>query len=231
MTGITTDQRLDEISIAYPGWRVALGSGVGVFVGFGSLLVYTFGIFLKPLTEEFSWSRQTVSWAFGIAAMTVAVCSPALGHLLDRFGPRRVIFPCLTVFGCAFASLSLLTRPVWHFYAIFVVLGVVGNGTAQLAYARAVSTWFKLRRGRALALVMTGGAIGAIVLPPAAQALIQRAGWRLSFALLGGMVLALGLPAVVLLVRKSRARIAPVPSRHQERPFSRRSGRGLSGFL
>jgi MFS family permease len=105
----TIDRQLDESAFAYPGWRVALASGAGVFVGFASLLVYTFGIFLKPLTEEFLWSRQTASLAFGIAAMTVAACSPPLGYLLDRFGPRRVILPCLTVFGCAFASLSLLT--------------------------------------------------------------------------------------------------------------------------
>ena len=59
-------------------------SAAGVFVSFASLLVYTFGIFLKPWTEEFGWSRESVSAAFGIAAMTVAVCSPPLGYLLDR---------------------------------------------------------------------------------------------------------------------------------------------------
>ena len=44
----------------YQGWRVVAASSVGVFVGFGSLLVYTFGIFLKPLAEQFSWSREAV---------------------------------------------------------------------------------------------------------------------------------------------------------------------------
>lgn len=138
---------LDEASPRYDGWRVAAASAVGVFVGFASLLVYTFGIFLKPLAEEFSWSREAVSAAFGIAAMTVAVCSPPLGYLLDRFPPRRIILPCVAVFGCAFASLSLLTPHLWHLYVVFFVLGFVGNGTAQMAYSRAVSTWFDRRRG------------------------------------------------------------------------------------
>ena len=93
----------------------------------------TFGVFLKPLADEFGWSRGAVSAAFGIAAVMVAVCSPALGYLLDRISPRRVIVPCLTIFGCAFASLSLLTPRLWHLYAVFVILGVVGNGTAQMA--------------------------------------------------------------------------------------------------
>jgi MFS family permease len=198
----TLDSRQDEGALAYPGWRVAAASGVGVLVGFGSLLVYTFGIFLKPLTEEFGWSRQAASLAFGIAAIMIAACSPALGYLLDRVGARRIILPCMAVFGCAFASLALLTRHLWHLYAVFAILGAVGSGTAHLAFTRAVSTWFDRRRGMALALVMTGGAVGAIVLPPAAQALIQSLGWRAAFALLGATVLAVALPVVVPLVRE-----------------------------
>ena len=193
---------VDETSPGYEGWRVAVASGVGVFVSFASLLVYTFGVFLKPLAEEFGWSREAVSAAFGIAAMTVAVCSPPLGYLLDRISPRRVIVPCLTIFGCAFASLSLLTPRLWHFYLVFVVLGIVGNGTAQMAYSRAVSSWFDRRRGAALALVMSGGAIGALVLPPAAAALIDSLGWRNACLALGWMVLLLGVPIVARFVRE-----------------------------
>jgi predicted MFS family arabinose efflux permease len=191
-----------EFGSRYEGWQVAAAASVGVFVSFASLLVYTFGVFLKPFTEEFSWSREAVSASFGIAAMTVAVCSPPLGYLLDRFDPRRVIVPCLVVFGCAFASLSLLTPHLWHLYATFFVLGVVGNGTAQMAYTRAVSSWFVARRGMALAIVMSGGAVGAMVLPPIAALLMQRFGWRVTCALLGGMVLIVGVPVVSRFIRE-----------------------------
>src|ERR1700722_4613423 len=185
---------LTENSIRYPGWRVAMASSACVFVSFASLLVYTFGIFLKPLAAEFGWSRQAISAAFGLAALAVAACSPPLGLLLDRFPARRIILPCLTIFGMAFASLSLLTRHLWHLYAVFIVLGIVGNGTAHLAYSRAISTWFQARRGVAFAVLMTGGALGAMVLPLVAQALIGAVGWRAAFAILGAMVLAIGLP-------------------------------------
>jgi MFS family permease len=187
---------------SYEGWRVVAASSVGVFVGFGSLLVYTFGIFLKPLAEEFAWSREAVSAAFGFAAVSIAVCSPLLGLLFDRLTPRRVILPCLTVFGCAFASLALLTPRLWHLYAVFTVLGMVGNGTAQMGYSRAVSTWFLRRRGLALAVVMSGGAVGAMVLPPAAQWLVKQIGWRDAALTLGVMVLVIGLPMVVGFIRE-----------------------------
>ncbi len=194
-----------ETDFRYEGWRVAGAASVGVFVSFASLLVYTFGVLLKPLAEEFSWSREAVSAAFGIAAMTVAACSPPLGYLFDRVKPTRIIVPCLIVFGCAFASLALLTPRLWQLYLTFFVLGVVGNGTAQMAYSRAVSSWFERRRGTALAVVMSGGAIGAIVLPPAAEALIETVGWRRACLVLGAMVLVVGIPIVARFIRERPA--------------------------
>ena len=221
----------DETSRRYEGWRVAIASGVGVFVSFASLFIYTFGIFLKPLAEEFSWSRESISAAFGIAAMMVALASPALGYLLDRFPPRRVILPCLTIFGCAFASLSLLTPHLWHLYAVFFVLGVVGNGTAQMAYSRAVSSWFERRRGAALALVLSGGAIGAIVLlRRPTRSFVSSAGAPPTVAL-GGMVLAVGLPTVALFIRERDSPVVrPGPPCPTASPFVTRWRRASSGF-
>lgn len=185
---------LNERNIAYPGWRVALASAACLLVGFASLLVYTFGVFLKPVAAEFGWSRQAVSGAFGVAALAVAACSPLLGALLDRYPIRRIILPCLLIFGCAFASLAFLTNHLWHLYAVFAVMGIVGNGTAHLAYSRPISTWFRERRGMAFAFLMSGGAVGAMILPVMAQSLIRMVGWRNAFAILGAMVLVVGFP-------------------------------------
>jgi MFS family permease len=167
--------------------------------------------FLKPLAAEFGWSREAVSAAFGIAALAIAACSPPLGWLLDRYPARRIILPCLTIFGCTFASLSLLTRHLWHLYAIFLILGMVGNGTAHLAYTRVLSTWFRERRGLAFSILLGGGAVGAMVLPPIAEALIHAVGWRASFAILGAGVLVIGLPC------GSRVRERPLVSMRRQR--------------
>jgi predicted MFS family arabinose efflux permease len=185
---------IQESSLRYPGWRVALAASGCVFVSFASLLVYTFGVFLKPVAAEFGWSREAVSAAFGFAALAIAACSPPLGLLLDRWPARRIVLPCITIFGCAWASLALLTHHLWHLYAVFIVLGIVGNGAAHLAYGRVLSTWFYTRRGAAFAVLLTGGAVGAMILPAVAQSLIHAGGWRFAFAVLGAMVLVIGLP-------------------------------------
>jgi MFS family permease len=185
---------LSEFDLGYYGWRVVLAACFGVMAGFGSLFVYTFAVFVKPLSAQFGWGREAISLGFGLAAMTVGACSPLIGRLIDRFGPRRIILPCMTVFSCAVASLGLLRSGLWQFYAISVVIGVVGNGAAHLAYARSISTWFEKRLGTALAFVMMGAGLGAMILPVVAQGVVTHSGWRAAYFTLGGLALLLGLP-------------------------------------
>lgn len=185
---------LSESDPGYYGWRVALAACFGVMAGFGSLFVYTFAAFVKPLGAEFGWSREVVSRGFGFAAITLGACSPLLGRWIDRYGPRRIILPCMTVFGCGVALLALLRSQVWQFYVTCIVLGSVGNGAAHLAYSRSISTWFQRRLGMALAFVMVGAGLGAMILPVVAQTIITHSGWRAAYLSLGCIALLLGLP-------------------------------------
>jgi cyanate permease len=100
----------------------------------------------------------------------------------------------MTVFGCGIASLSLLRFGLWQFYGTCFVLGAVGNGAAHLAYSRSISTWFHRRLGMALAFVMVGAGLGAMILPVFAQSIINRSNWRAAYAALGALALLLGLP-------------------------------------
>jgi MFS family permease len=189
-----TTSDLTEFDFGYYGWRVVFAACLGVMAGFGSLFVYTFSVFVKPLAAEFGWSREAISSGFAIAAVTLGLCSPLLGRWIDRFGPRRIILTCMTVYVCAIASLSLLRFGLWQFYLTCFLLGVVGNGAAHLAYSRSISTWFHRRLGMALAFVMVGAGLGAMILPVVAQSIISRSGWRAAYASLGGIALFLGLP-------------------------------------
>ena len=190
----------DESSVHYPGWNVAAAAFAGVMTSFSPIVPYTFSLFLNPLHNAFGWKREALDGTFAIAAITVALVSPFIGMLLDRFPPRRIILPCILVFALALASLSRLGGSIGQFYFTFFVLGLVANGTAQFAYTRTILTWFQKRRGLALALILTGSGVGSILIPPATQWTIAHHGWRSAYILLGGIAL-LGLPLTALLVR------------------------------
>lgn len=193
-------QRDNESSLRYPGWSVAAAAFAGVMTSFSPIVPYTFSLFLNPLHAAFGWKRAGMDGTFAIAAITVALVSPFIGMLLDRFPPRRIILPSIFVFALALASLSRLSGGIGQFYFTFFVLGLVANGTAQFAYTRTILTWFQRRRGLAIAMILTGSGVGSVLIPPATQWMIGHHGWRSAYLLLGGIAL-LGLPLTALLVR------------------------------
>jgi len=196
-----------ESSWSYPGWKVAIASSFACMAGFGSILIYSFGAFIKPLSAEFGWSRQTIAIAFACASFTLGICSPVLGWLLDRFGPRRVLLPSIALFALAFGSLSTLHKNLAQLFCTFVVIGAIGNATAQLGYTRAVSTWFRARRGAALAVLLTGSSLGMVAVPVLAQGLITSLGWRISYLILASLPLLIAFPIAALFVRERKDQV------------------------
>lgn len=223
---------LTESDPGYYGWRVVLAACLGVMAGFGSLFVYTFSLFVKPLAAQFGWSREDISSGFAIAAVTLGLISPLLGRWIDRFGPRRIILPCMTIYVCAFASLALLRSGIWQFYLVCFVLGLVGNGAAHLAYSRSISTWFERRLGTALAFVMVGAGLGAMILPVVGQFIISRSGWRAAYASLGAIAMLLGLPLSWKYIHERGAREPGSGDRNQAAVRSGKTWQqGLGSFV
>lgn len=190
----------EESSLHYAGWGVLAAAFIGVMVSFAPIVPYTFSLFLDPLHSAFGWKREAMGGAFALAAITVALVSPIIGLLLDRFPPRRIILPAILLFALGLASLSTLGADIGWFYFTFFVIGLAANATAQFAYTRTILTWFSRRRGLALALLLTGGGIGSIFIPPLAEWMIQHHGWRAAWLMLGGIAL-LGFPLTAILVR------------------------------
>jgi predicted MFS family arabinose efflux permease len=170
-------------------------------------------LFLDPLHATFGWKREAMGGAFALAAITVALVSPLIGLLLDRFPPRRIILPGILVFAFGLATLSRLTPHIVQFYVTFFVIGLVANATAQFAYTRTVLTWFTTHRGFALALLLSGSGVGSMLIPPLTQWMIEHHGWRSAFLLLGGIAL-LGFPLTAMLVR-NRSEASIVRSDHR----------------
>ncbi len=193
-----------ETDWKYPGWKIVLAGFFGVMVSFAAIVPYTFGLFIKPLSLSFGWHREAISAGFTIAALTVAGASPALGILLDRFGPRRIVLPCVVIFSLALASLAWLSSSLTRFYFTFFLIGLVGNGTAYIGYSRAISTWFIRRRGVALSMMLAGSGCGAMLLPAITQAMLNHYGWRMAYVLLALIAFVIGFPLTASFVRERR---------------------------
>jgi MFS family permease len=125
MSMTTQEQKSGKI---FHGWWVVLVAGVGLSLSYGPIIVITFGVFLKPLSLEFGWSRTGISLAFSLANLAMSGALPLIGRLVDRLGARQVILPSALLFGLGVMSFYFLTASLWHFYALYLLLGVVGSG-------------------------------------------------------------------------------------------------------
>jgi MFS family permease len=200
---IRTVEAPSENSLRYPGWRIVLACHICVLVGFAAVFIYSFTLMVKPLQHEFGWNREQISRCFTIAALSVAICSPFMGKLLDLFEPRKLIAACMVGLGIGLASMAWLTPHLWQLYLTAAFIGVTGSGTYQLGYARVIATWFQRRLGGALSVVVAGSSIGSLVIPSLVQRSISVYGWRHTYLLLSLLPVLVGAPLTLCFVRTS----------------------------
>lgn len=197
-------------------WLIVAVSAIGVSASAGTVVVYAFAVFLKPLTQEFHWTRSQVSLAVSLLNLMVCLGSPVAGRIVDRVGGRRMILPSIALLGATLVSLSFLTGHLWNLYLLYSLAGLVGLGSTSLTYSRVVAGWFDDRRGLALGLTASGIGIGSFVVPPLAQAVISASGWRQGYFVLGVIMFLVPLPLQALFLHDAPRAARPEPHDHPQ---------------
>lgn len=195
-------------------WLVVAASVCGLLVGSGPILIFSSGVFLKPVSAELGVTRGDLSSALFLAAICTAIACPILGWFLDRFGTRRVMIPGVILYALVVAGFGLMrTNPVFMIPLIYALVGLVGAVQTPIPYAAVVAQWFDRQRGLALGIATAGVGLGVVVLPPFLALLINEFGWRHAYFGLGLTVLLLAWLPVALFVREPPA-LSRVAARH-----------------
>ena len=158
---------------------------------------------MKPLSAEFGWERGDISLAITLTALSLSLAMPVAGRLVDRFGPKRILYPSILLLGCIVASLYFLSDSILHLYLSFICMGIAGSGTGGVAYAKVVTNWFSRRRGLALGMTMAGVGLGNAIIAPYSQFLIESMGWRLAYVGLAVTMVVITMPLIWLLLRET----------------------------
>jgi MFS family permease len=183
-------------------WWIVFACVCGLMVGGGSILIFSFGVFLKPVTEDLGISRGDLSSALGLSAWVVALACPVVGWLIDRFGPRLVMIPGIVLFALAVASFGLMpAKQLPVVFAIFAITGFITGVQTPIPYAAVVSRWFDRERGIALGIATAGVGLGVALIPQLAAFLINHFGWRDAYFGLAIAVVVLAFLPVTIFVR------------------------------
>jgi predicted MFS family arabinose efflux permease len=185
------------------GWRILLGCLIGVAVGLLSLYFFSLGIFIKPLVEEFQWTRGQASLGTLATTLGVAVAAMPTGRVIDRLGALPVALGSGALLAVGLYLHSVVITGLPSFVVIVAVMSLLTVGSGHQAYARLVVAHFHRGRGLALGVILTGAGLGGILVPSFLTPYVEEHGWRagyvaLAMVALGGMLL------VWLLLRGAR---------------------------
>ena len=156
-----------------------------------------FQAFFLPILNEFRWSRTFVAGALSLRQVESGLLAPVVGFLVDRWGPREVIFGGVLLTGAGMIALGLMNS-AWTFYLAFGIASIGASGASHgISWPVAVANWFRRLRGRALGATFLGPALSGpfVVL---VVLLEEAVGWRAALISLGTGLWLVGIPLSLL---------------------------------
>ncbi|MBI4219392.1 MAG: MFS transporter [Chloroflexi bacterium] len=183
------------------GWAIVwVAFGTTAFASGGSQ--YGFGMFVKPLADEFGWSRTEINLSLSIG-MISGLLSPLVGWIVDRYGSRPILTGSLVVVASAFFLRAAMTE-LWQWYALSALLAV-GMPGAFMPVGKLIGAWFPHTRGRMMGTAITGNNVFGLVAVPLLNAVIVSQGWRPGYTIIGSCVAAMAVAAWLVIRDRPQA--------------------------
>ncbi|MBI2936331.1 MAG: MFS transporter [Chloroflexi bacterium] len=192
------------------GWTILAVAVLIAFVGSGAR--FSFSLMLKPMQQEFVWSRSTISLVQTLTMVVSAGGMLAVGRFIDRYSLRLALAGGAVLASVGLASLGV-THSKWQFFFLYGVVFAVGSSAAfGLSVSVLISRWFTKRRGLANSMGNAGGALGQLIVIGVLSSFLVTLGWRNAYRILGISIGALA-PIMLLFVRSwPPSRGAPAPA-------------------
>lgn len=164
--------------------------------------IFSFAVFLIPMSEHLGVSRGAISLAVAARRLATGATSFFVGRLIDRYGSRVLIIAASTVAGLAVIGLGWVQN-IWQFLALFMLIGFSGiTMPSNLLTSVPVQKWFVRRRGRATAFAAAGFGVGGATFVYVHQQLIDQFSLRVAWATSGVFVLVVIIPMTWLVIRR-----------------------------
>lgn len=174
----------------YGWWIVGAAFIIGFFIA-GSMFL-SFTAFFEPIADEFGWSYAEVSLGFSLRGMGLGLFAPLIGVLVDRWGPKRLIFLGAIVAASGVLLLSKVSS-LAMFYTAFLLMAVGLSSCTLTVLMTAIANWFHTKVGLASGIVTCGFGFGGLLIPVIVR-LIDSFGWRSCLVILALAMLAILLP-------------------------------------
>ncbi len=173
-----------------------------VSIGFTILLFnvgtrYTFGLLLKPISEDINVSRTDISLGFTIFMFVSAISMPIGGYLIDKFGPKKTL-----TFGSIIGIIGTwLTGYISNQWQIFISFGVIyafGHAITSIpTISTLINQWFNKNKGIANSITIAGNGTGQLLVTSSLSAILPYLSWRSCYFILSAINAIIILPLII----------------------------------
>jgi len=175
---------------------------VAFFIMLVSIGFYqSFGVFFKPMLNDFGWTRALTSGAFSLSHIVRGLMGILMGGFTDKLGARIVLTVCGFLIGSGFLLMSQINN-AWQLYLFYGVIIGVGMAGVYVPILSTIARWFTKRRSTMTGIVVVGLAAGTFIMPPIVDWLIYTYDWRTAFIVVGVLVLVVVVIAAQFLKRE-----------------------------
>ena len=166
----------------------------------GGLYAYGFSAFFVPLAATLGTSRGVLSLAFSFTRLESSLLGPIEGYVIDRFGPRGIMYVGFAIFGLSFFMFSRVNS-LLGFYMVFPLIALGASMSGFLPVVTAINNWFSKRRGLATGISSAGVNVGGILVAAVALS-ISHFGWRTAAVIIAVIICSLGFPMSAMMRHK-----------------------------
>lgn len=196
------------------GWWIVIGSAVCMMTS-GGLSFWALGVYVKPLEDEFGWTRAEVSAATSISFLVSGLLGTLSGWVVDRSGVRPPL-----LFGAVGLGISLFllagVQNLWQFYVLYACVALARVWVNYIPFLRLMTRWFPERMGAPLGVMGLGASASGLVYVPLSTFLVTTIGWRNGYMVSAAVLLAVTVPIILML--RAPAGDAGASREHAERP-------------
>jgi MFS family permease len=179
----------NPLKIFYGWWIVVASFLIAVYIG--GAVFYGFTAFFEPIVEEMGWSYTQLSIAASLRGLEIGLLSPFIGFLVDRWGPRRIVFGGVLTTVFSLVMLSFTTSLIM-FYMAFALLAFGTSACTVTVLLTTIANWFRRRMGIASGIAIAGFGFSGVLVPVIVK-LIDIYDWRQT-----AIILALGMIILIL---------------------------------
>jgi MFS family permease len=159
-------------------WRALLAAQIGWMLDAMDFLLFTFAI--PPIQKEFGLSSATMGGLTSVALIASAIGGIAFGAFADRIGRVRAMTISILVYSVATAGLAT-SHALWQLIAWRTLVGFGMGGEWSCGSVLVAETWPAEHRGKAMGIMQSGWAIGAMLAAGVAAFVLEPYGWRVLF--------------------------------------------------